>query len=326
MNSSITTLYKDTRVLVLGASGFIGRWVVRRLGQTGADLVMAVRSASSMHDQRVTGEILEIDLQDFDAVTEMIMQASPMVVFNLAGYGVDPVERDEAKAWRINADLLPVLVKAMSRVPAARWQGQRIVHTGSALEYGISTGDLSESSTPAPTTLYGQTKLAGTRALQTDSVSMKLAGVTARLFTVYGPGEHPGRLLPSLLEAARNGKTLDLTAGEQRRDFTYLEDVVEGLLRLGITNTLPGDIVNLATGHLTSVRQFVETAARIMGIPRDHLHFGALPTRAEEMQHKPVAVHKLKELTSWIPSVSVAEGIKSTCQRISETNGGIAYG
>jgi nucleoside-diphosphate-sugar epimerase len=217
-------------------------------------------------------------------------------------------------------------MKALSRVPAARWQGQRIVHTGSALEYGTSTGDLSEASTPAPTTLYGQTKLAGTRSLQRDSRSMKLNSVTARLFTVYGPGEHAGRLLPSLLEAARNGNPVDLTEGKQQRDFTYVEDVVEGLLRLGITNTLPGDIVNVATGHLTSVRQFVETAARIMGIPDDHLHFGDLPTRVEEMQHKPVAVHKLKQLTSWIPSISIAEGIKLTCQRTSETRGGNVYG
>ena len=155
---------------------------------------------------------------------------------------------------------------------------------------------------------------------------MGITSVTARLFSVYGPGEHPGRLLPSLLEAARNGNHLELTAGKQQRDFTYVEDVVEGLLRLSVTNTLPGDIVNLATGHLTSVRQFVETAARIMGIPDDHLHFGALPTRLEEMQHKPVAVHKLKKLTAWLPSTSVAQGIELTCQRISKSNGGKIYG
>jgi nucleoside-diphosphate-sugar epimerase len=326
LNTNITALYRDTRVLVLGASGFIGRRVANRLGQTGAELVMAVRNASSMHDQRITGEILEIDLQDFDAVTEMIMQASPEVVFNLAGYGVDPVERDEAKAWRINADLLSVLVRAVSRVPVTHWQGQRIVHTGSALEYGINPGNLSESSEPVPTTLYGQTKLAGTRALQRDSGSMGLASVTARLFTVYGPGEHAGRLLPSLLKAAQSGKPVDLTSGSQQRDFTYVDDVVEGLLRLGIANTLPGDIVNVATGYLTSVRQFIETAARIMGIPDQNLNFGAIPTRTEEMQHEPVTVRKLKELTSWLPSTPVTQGIALTCQRMSETSGGIVYG
>lgn len=311
---------------MLGASGFIGRWVASRLGQAGAELVLAVRNTSSMQDQQVTGEIMEIDLQDFNAVTEMIMQASPEVVFNLAGYGVDPVERDEAKAWRINADLLSVLVRAVSRLPVTHWQGQRIVHTGSALEYGINTGDLSESSEPMPTTLYGQTKLAGTRALQRESGSKGVASATARLFTVYGPGEHAGRLLPSLLEAADSGKSVDFTSGSQQRDFTYVEDVIEGLLRLGTTNTVPGDIFNVATGHLTSVRQFIETAARIMGIPDENLNFGAIPVRIEEMQHEPVAVSKLKELTSWVPSTPVAQGIALTCRRISETNGGIVYG
>jgi nucleoside-diphosphate-sugar epimerase len=326
VNSNTTALYKDVRVLVLGASGFIGRQVASRLGQSGADLALAVRNTNSLSTKQFSGEILEIDLLDFEAVSGLITQTSPTVVFNLAGYGIDPGERDETKARRINADLLPVVTKAISRVPASRWRGQRIVHTGSALEYGISSGDLSEASTPTPTTLYGQTKLAGTQALQRDSRSMGLASVTARLFTVYGPGEHAGRLLPSLLEAARSGSPVDLTEGKQQRDFTYVEDVVEGLLRLGITHTLPGDIVNVATGQLTSVRQFIETAARIMGIPHDHLHFGALPTRVEEMQHKPVAVRKLKELTSWIPAISVAQGIRLTCQRISESNNGIVYG
>lgn len=326
MNSYTNALYKDVRTLILGSSGFIGRHVASHLCQSGADLVLAVRNASSLSEKQFSGEILEVDLLDFDAVSSLIMQTSPMIVFNLAGYGIDPSERNETKTRRINADLLPVVMKAVSQVPATRWQGQRIVHTGSDLEYGTSTGDLSEASTPTPTTLYGQTKLAGTRALQRDSRSMGLATVTARLFSVYGPGEHAGRLLPSLLEAARNGTPVDLTEGKQQRDFTYVEDVVEGLLRLGVTNTLPGDIVNVATGHLTSVRQFIETAARIMGIPHDHLRFGALPTRVEEMQHKPVAVRKLKELTSWIPSISISQGIKFTCQRISETDGETLHG
>ena len=81
-----------------------------------------------------------------------------------------------------------------------------------------------------------------------------MRAVTARLFTVYGPGEHCGRLLPSLIEAARAEKPLELTAGTQLRDLTYVEDVAEGLLRLGLAQAEPGSVVNLATGHLTMVR------------------------------------------------------------------------
>ena len=89
MNSNTSALYKDVRVLILGASGFIGRQVASRLGQSGADLVLAVRNASSLNSRQFTGEILEIDLLDFDALSSLVKQASPAIVFNLAGYGID---------------------------------------------------------------------------------------------------------------------------------------------------------------------------------------------------------------------------------------------
>jgi nucleoside-diphosphate-sugar epimerase len=102
-----------------------------------------------------------------------------------------------------------------------------------------------------------------------------------------------------------------MSAGLQRRDFTYVEDVAEGLLRLGRSSAaVPGEIVNLATGQLTSVREFAAEAARVLGIPSDRLAFGALATRAEEMQHDPVSVTRLRQLLGWVPSMPIAEGVR----------------
>ena len=312
--------YRDVRVLVLGASGFIGRWIARRLYLEGAELYIGVRNPRNLPDKAFfSGKTLEIDLLDTGALPDLVREAAPDIVFNLAGYGINPDERDSARAAGINADCLPHLVKAMKQLPAMRWQGQRIVHTGSALEYGTCDGDLAETTSPRPTTLYGQSKLAGTLALQRSSVQHGIASITARLFTVYGPGERAGRLLPSLLEIARTGGSLDLTAGTQQRDFTYVEDVVEGLLRLGTTRTSPGEVVNLATGQLTSVRQFTEITARLLGIPPGHLHYGALPARQEEMTHMPVATDKLRKLLSWVPATTIQQGIERTLQREKET-------
>jgi len=312
MDSRIAAQYRDTRVLVLGASGFIGRWVTRRLMGVGADLVVAVRNPASMEGEVLPGPPIQIDLLDFEAVSDLIGQIRPLVIFNLAGYGIDPNERDADKARLINSELPPLLLESLHPLTGSPWRGQRIVHAGSALEYGICGGDLAESTAAEPTTLYGRTKLAGTQALQNASVSSGIASVTARLFTVYGPGERPGRLLPSLLEAAHTGNCLEMTAGTQKRDFTYVEDVTEGLLRLGTMQTLQGNIVNLATGLLSTVRQFIETAAEILGIPEDHLKFDTLPVRQEEMEHEPVSIRKLEELTSWTPSVSISQGIMRT--------------
>jgi nucleoside-diphosphate-sugar epimerase len=137
-------------------------------------------------------------------------------------------------------------------------------------------------------------------------------GLTARLFTVYGAGEHCPRLLPTLLAERGSGAPIDLTDGRQRRDFTYVEDVAEGLLRLGLSRAPHGTVINLASGRLTPVRAFVDTAAGVLGLERSRLQFGALPTRAEEMRHGAVAIDRLERLVSWRPSTTVADGIART--------------
>lgn len=71
-------------------------------------------------------------------------------------------------------------------------------------------------------------------------------------------------------------------------------------------------MVNLATGRLTEVREFVVRAARVLGVAPDRLDFGALPTRAEEMQHDPVSIAKLQQLLNWAPRTSIAEGVRLT--------------
>jgi len=306
---------------VLGASGFIGRWVARSLCERGARLSLVVRDRTKSErvfsHYSIHGEIVELDLQAANAagrLFESIKEIGPSIIFNLAGYGVDRSERDEEAAYRINADLIRSLCEALVRKRDIAWAGQELVHAGSAMEYGAIGGDLAEDSAPQPTTLYGKSKLAGTQALARCCRAHRIKGVTARLFTVYGPGEHAGRLLPSLIEAARTGEPLSLTEGRQRRDFTYVADVAEGLLRLGLSSAIPGEIVNLATGQLTSVRQFIEIAVEALNFSGERLRFGALPTRTEEMEHAPVALERLKGLIDWIPPTGIRAGIRDAIE------------
>ncbi len=310
--------YWGIRAVVLGASGFIGRWVAAHLARQGAKVYLVGRRRRTVEviarKYGIEGEIVEQDLSDGDAASALLHRIRPSIIFNLAGYGVDRSERDERTSYQINAELVLTLCETMAGSRDDKWRGRDIVHVGSALEYGTIGGSLEEDSIPNPTTLYGGSKLAGTSFLSRCSRAYGIKGVTARLFTVYGPGEHSGRLLPSLLEAARRGQPLRLTAGEQVRDFTFVEDVAEGLLRLGLASATPGAVVNLATGRLTSVRSFVETAAGILQIPSERLQFGMIPTRPEEMQHVEVTLTRLRQLTGWAPSTGIVEGIRKTLE------------
>ena len=309
--------YRGATVLVLGASGFIGRWVARELCKQGAHVNLVVR------DEKITrrmfgayeiyGEVIEMDLREPGSSVDLFWKVRPSITFNLVGYGVDPSERDQQITYQINSDLPKSICSAITKVTDPLWAGQDLIHVGSALEYGTAQGDLSENSIPNPTTQYGQSKLSGTRQLARCCEENGVKGVTARLFTVFGPGEHDGRLLPTLLEAADTQNPVSLTSGVQERDFTYVEDVAEGLLRLGLsTDAKPGEVVNLATGQMTSVRTFAEKAAGLLGIPKDKLDFGGKPMRHEEMKHAPVSIERLRQLTSWVPATTVEAGIGQT--------------
>jgi nucleoside-diphosphate-sugar epimerase len=211
---------------------------------------------------------------------------------------------------RLNTQVVEDLCVSLSDTDDRGWAGARLVHVGSALEYGRIGGPIHEHCEPAPTTEYGRTKLAATRQVQSHAVAARLPAVVARLFTVYGPGEHSDRLLPSLLRAARVGGRVALSQGRQRRDFTYVEDAVEGLLRLAMCHRPAGEIVNVATGVLVPVREFAVAAAAVLGIPEDRLDFGALPDLPEEMWQGSVDVTRLRTLTGWVPATMVADGVR----------------
>lgn len=320
--------YAGVRAAVLGASGFIGRWVSRALWQAGAEVHATVRHSAEagrvLKPYGVAATLHQVDLADLDAARTLLLGLRPDIVFNLTGYGVDPGEKAEANehlAGVLNRDLPGVIAEALARASAGGWSGRRVVHAGSVFEYGNIGGHLEETARAKPSGLYGCSKLAGTERLAEVCRSTGLPGLTARLCQIYGPGEHPGRLLPMLLAAREHAEPLVLSVGTQRKDFTYVGDVAEGLLRLGSSVGPPGEVVNLATGRLATVREFVETAAHLLRLDPGRLKFEK-PLPDNELQHLEVAIGRLRELTCWEPATDVAEGIRRTLDFLDRTSNG----
>lgn len=312
--------YRGTRALITGSSGFIGRWVAKFLSDAGAELCLLERDGARLDavagSLSIRGRRIVADLAVRGEFERVYDEVRPDITFNLAGYGISRDETSEAAAWRINAELVEQIVSAIGRGQGRRdgWKGLSLVHTGSGFEFGPVPGEVTEEVVPNPVSLYGRTKLAGTRIVQAGSTGKNVRAVAARLFTIYGPGEGSQRLLPSLFRAARSQDPLKMTKGEQLRDFTYVKDVAAGLLRLGLAPQVPGGTVNLATGNLVSVREFVECAADLLGIRRDQLLFGAIPYREDEILQGRVEIGLLRRVTGWTPSYSVRDGIKETIE------------
>lgn len=312
---------RDRRVLVLGATGFIGRWVAREASRAGARVTLVARDTARAEAvaaaYEITGTVAGIDVLDRAALASLVRELRPEVTFNLAGYGVDRRETDTALADAINVDLVQHLLALVAEVaPRNDWPGLQFVHTGSALEYGMAAGHLAEDTAVNPSTVYGRTKLAATQ-LVAGAAGAGLRALTARLFTVYGPGEHAGRLLPSVLAARSATAAIPMTNGLQQRDFTYVGDVVHGLLHAAVQPLAPWPTVNLCTGRLHTVRQFVHDAERALGLTPGRFQFGALPTRAEEQAHDAVTVERIQRWLGWVPATSIAEGVAATAAFLS---------
>jgi nucleoside-diphosphate-sugar epimerase len=307
--------YRGQRVLVTGASGFIGRWVARGLAQAGAEVWLAGRDAAALDavcaGYEIAGTVRLANLAREGEFARLWREARPAVIFNLAGYGIDREEKDDALAAELNTRLVSEILRTLVN-KASQWPRLQLVHTGSAFEYGAVEGTVNEDTPANPVATYGRTKLAATQQVAAAAAG-GVRAATARLFTVYGPGEHANRLLPSLLRAAQTGEALPMTGGKQQRDFTYVEEVAEGLLRLGLQRA-PVGTVNLATGRLVSIREFAETAAELLGLREGQLQLGALPYRGDETQQGPADVTRLKKLLFWKPALTVREGIQKTIE------------
>jgi nucleoside-diphosphate-sugar epimerase len=244
------------------------------------------------------GTVIDATLTTAADVRALVHDAGPDVVFNLAGYGVDRAERDDDAARWMNGEFPAALASACADLPPSVRKGPRLVHVGSALEYGSAGGVLREDTPCQPTSLYSRTKLAGTEGVRRVCEERGLAAVVARPFTVFGPGEHEGRLFPSLMRAARERTDLPLSEGLQRRDFAFVGDVADALVALATSpHMASGDVVNVATGSMHAVRDFAHTTSVVLGMPAERLRFGALPGYPDEMAHERVSVARYRDRT-----------------------------
>ena len=317
--------------LVTGATGFVGSALVNRLLAENVRVTCLVRPRSDSNTRNLidAGRIRLIEVPSFEVpvLQSNLAGISAEVIFHLASYGVQQTDRDTDQLVQGNVAIVIQLLQA-----TAHWPLRRFVHTGSCSEYGTSAlaGQLIAETEPIqPKSLYGAVKAASVLCGSAMAASLDVPFVTLRLFGVYGTRERPPRLIPYLISRLRDDQPVDLTPGEQVRDFLFEDDVTSAFLDAATADGLEsGEVYNVCSSQPTRIREIGEMVADAMGKPRELLHWGERPYRPDELMWLVGDNRRFRAATGWTPKVGLREGIARVLVHVCESSkgGGRLYG
>jgi dolichol-phosphate mannosyltransferase len=245
----------------------------------------------------------EVDLEDTDGVADAVSSARPEWVFHLAAYGAYAHQSDLPRIVRTN------IIGTVNVAEACTRSGfDAFVNAGSSSEYGLKDHPPEETEALEPNSHYAWTKAAATHYCRFTAASRCLEMTTLRLYSVFGPFEAPGRLMPTLVSRGLAGELPDLVDPAVGRDFVYVDDVCDAFVRAAERSSGEhGAIYNVGTGVQTTLGSLVELVKKRFGIEREP-SWGSMPRRSWDTEVWVADNLKIAEELGWRPTHSLDEG------------------
>lgn len=310
--------YKNKIVLVTGGAGAIGTNLVKALSEAGVKLVIVLDNLSASEEWNVPSlknvMFVKGDVTN-DIDLKRVFNENPKIVFHLASFfaNQNSIDYPEEDLWTNGFGTLKVL--EYSRLTGVK----KFIYTSSGCSiYG------SESPLPLKeefmsmnlSTAYQITKMLGELYCNFFYNHYGLSVVKPRLFNSYGPGEIPGQyrnVIPNFIYWAKQGKPLPITGtGEETRDFTYVGDIIDGLLRAGFFKEAVGQEFNLASGKETKIIDLVKLINRLT---KNKAGVKFVSRRKWDTKSRLLAsVDKAKKLIGYKPKTSIEQGVKKTIE------------
>ena len=303
---SATNPFNNRRILITGGAGFIGANLVRRFLSLGVQVHVLKRPHSSLW--RLQEVIDSIRLYDADICDEHSLKQAfeiinPDIVYHLA-----TPRGGDAAAWsrmiQCNITAALNLIEQLSQKPATR-----LIVAGSSMEYGPNEQPHREQDVLNPNTWHGVSKAAANLIYRQAAESMGLNIIQLRLFHVYGPWESSHRLLPSAIHAAFNHTPLPLTQATIRRDWVYIDDVIEALLGSTFIST-QGASFNIGSATEQSNEDVVNVVEELTGSAITRIAGGFLPGACDSAHRYP-DISKAYTTFGWQPKVDFRAGVSA---------------
>ena len=305
-------------IVVLGAGGFVGANLLRRLLKHREDVFGVVRSLPTWRldgiDRR---HILEADLIDLAAARNLVTNVRPRTIFNCVAYGAYSFETDFDLIYRTNFSALVQLVELLAETDFTAF-----IHAGSSSEYGTKSAGPLEEESLQPNSHYSVSKAAASNYIAYAGKIRRLPIVNLRLYSVYGPLEDTSRLIPNLVAKGLNGSFPPLVDPNTSRDFIYIDDVCDAFVQAAarLTPDIYGEALNIGTGRGTTIRQLAKIAADVFAIGEEPI-FGSMAGRSWDLPDWYAAPGKAERLLNWTAKTDLATGLKLTSEWVRSLEG-----
>jgi UDP-glucose 4-epimerase len=292
--------------VLTGATGFIGSAVLKELIRRNIRPVVLLRPESGLRRLPKLPEDQTIIFSKLDeaGLVENLRAQQPAVFIHCAWRGVGGGERNADFQLAENVPLTIASVNLAVACGCRQWIG-----LGSQAEYGNANRILAETAPTLPTTEYGKAKLtAGTEALALCALT-GIAGAWLRVFSTYGPGDHPHWMIPHVIRELLQGHAPQVTRCEQLWDYLFVADAACAIA--DVADGKISGVFNLGSGQSQPLKQILETIRAELKTAVQPA-YGAIPYRPDQVMYLQADIAKLHAATGWTPETDLTAGIRQT--------------
>jgi nucleoside-diphosphate-sugar epimerase len=290
------------KVILTGASGFIGRQCIPLLLEAGYEVYAISRKKPTEDTKGVTW--YDCDLLNINEISGMFNALKPGYLLHLAWCtkaGEYLVAAENLKWLKSGLDIFESFYKN---------GGKRAVFAGTCFEYDLSSGFMREKFTPlSGNSLYGACKASLYNILNKYAQQVGLSFAWGRIFYLFGPFENPNRLVSYVIRALINKQAAKCSKGEQIRDFLYVSDVADAFICL-LESKVHG-AMNIGSGTPISIKELVDKIGQLTGNP-DLIKMGELPGKNDEPPMIVADTKRLKKELLWMPKNSIDVALSKT--------------
>ncbi len=295
-------------VFVFGASGFIGANLFNEIFKVRKDCYALTHDATKAWRLKLLNvpfeNIVHCDIVSPSSVREVFERYRPGTVFNLAAYGA------YSKQANINLTYETNLI-GTANILEQCGKDAVYIHAGSSSEYGFNCTSPKETDRVEPNSHYAVSKVSAAYLLEFYARVHGLKTLNLRLYSIYGYWEEPDRLIPRLVEKARQGRLPQLVSPDISRDFVFIEDCVEAFVvaALGVGATTAGRSYNVATGRKTTIGDLVDLSTAIFGVGEKPV-WGSMGNRRWDLADWYGDPSAMQQDFGWTAATSLEEGLK----------------